>query len=211
MISHYDRTGAINLSLAFITTAQFVYVADALLFESAILSTMDIIHESFGFMLAFGDLAWVPFTYTLQARYISAHNVQLSPVHLVWIVILNAIGYLIFRASNLEKDRFRSNPDHPSFSDCKTIETNVCGRRILCDRWWGLLRHPNYLGDIIMAWAWCLSCGFSSIVPYFYGFYLTALLICREVRDEKWNVDKYGQVWHEYCRKVPYRIFPKIW
>lgn len=25
--------------------------------------------------------------------------------------------------------------------------------------WWGVVRHPNYLGDIIMALAWSLPCG----------------------------------------------------
>ena len=39
-----------------------LYVADALYNERAILSTMDITTDGFGFMLAFGDLAWVPFT-----------------------------------------------------------------------------------------------------------------------------------------------------
>ena len=36
--------------------------------EQAILTTMDITTDGFGYMLAFGDLAWVPFTYSLQAR-----------------------------------------------------------------------------------------------------------------------------------------------
>ena len=31
---------------------------------------MDIATEGFGFMLSFGNLAWVPFTYSLQARYL---------------------------------------------------------------------------------------------------------------------------------------------
>ena len=39
---------------------------------------MDIVHDGFGFMLAFGDLAWVPFTYTLQARYLVDHLPGLS-------------------------------------------------------------------------------------------------------------------------------------
>ena len=43
-----------------------MYVIDALWFEQAILSTMDITTDGFGFMLVFGDLAWVPFTYSLQ-------------------------------------------------------------------------------------------------------------------------------------------------
>ena len=32
----------------------------------AILTTMDITTDGFGFMLSFGDLAWVPFTYSVQ-------------------------------------------------------------------------------------------------------------------------------------------------
>ena len=38
--------------------AQALYVLDALWFEPAILTTMDITTDGFGFMLAFGDLAW---------------------------------------------------------------------------------------------------------------------------------------------------------
>jgi hypothetical protein len=34
---------------------------------------MDITTDGFGFMLAFGDLAWVPFTYSLQARVLVDH------------------------------------------------------------------------------------------------------------------------------------------
>jgi hypothetical protein len=55
------------------TSLQFIYVLDALYFEKAILTTMDITTDGFGFMLAFGDLAWVPFTYSLQARFLVDH------------------------------------------------------------------------------------------------------------------------------------------
>ena len=34
---------------------------------------MDVVVEGFGFMLAFGDLAWVPGTYATQARYLVAN------------------------------------------------------------------------------------------------------------------------------------------
>lgn len=46
--------------------------------QEAILTTMDITTDGFGFMLAFGDLVWVPFTYTVQARYLVDHPVELS-------------------------------------------------------------------------------------------------------------------------------------
>jgi hypothetical protein len=41
--------------------------------KEAILTTMDIVHDGFGLMLAFGDLAWVPFLYSLQARFCLEH------------------------------------------------------------------------------------------------------------------------------------------
>jgi hypothetical protein len=63
-----------------INAFQLLYVADALWFEPSILTTMDITSEGFGFMLAFGDLVWVPFTYCTQAKYISEHN-PVRPPH----------------------------------------------------------------------------------------------------------------------------------
>ena len=45
---------------------QLQYVWDALYFERSILTTMDITTDGFGFMLAFGDLSWVPFTYSCK-------------------------------------------------------------------------------------------------------------------------------------------------
>ena len=56
-----------------LTHAQGVYILDCLWFEPSLLTTMDIATEGFGFMLSFGNLAWVPFTYSLQARYLVDH------------------------------------------------------------------------------------------------------------------------------------------
>lgn len=41
------------------------YILDAVMNEPAILTTMDITTDGFGWMLAFGDLAWVPGLYSL--------------------------------------------------------------------------------------------------------------------------------------------------
>jgi hypothetical protein len=59
--------------LALVCIFHGMYVLDGLWFEKAILTTMDITTDGFGFMLVFGDLAWVPFTYSLQARYLLDH------------------------------------------------------------------------------------------------------------------------------------------
>lgn len=50
---------------------------------------MDIIYEGFGFMLSFGDLAWVPFLYSLQGRYILEHPLSMPWYCLVGISLLN--------------------------------------------------------------------------------------------------------------------------
>ena len=53
--------------------SQGLYVLDALWFEPAILTTMDITSEGLGYMLCVGNLLWLPFTYSLQARYLVDH------------------------------------------------------------------------------------------------------------------------------------------
>lgn len=55
-----------------------------------------------------------------------------------------------------------------------------------------------------------LYSGSSSLIPFFYPVYLTILLVHRELRDEASNRRKYGASWDEYCRRVPYRILPKV-
>ena len=58
--------------------------------QEAILTTMDIVHDGFGLMLALGDLAWVPFLYTLQARFVLEHPQHWSLLALVAFTALNS-------------------------------------------------------------------------------------------------------------------------
>ena len=46
--------------------------------QDAILTTMDITQDGFGWMLAFGDLVLVPFMYCLQTRYLLMHPQNFS-------------------------------------------------------------------------------------------------------------------------------------
>ena len=78
---------------------------------------------------------------------------------------------------------------------------------LLCSGWWGLSRHFNYVasplhasmspaerraarppadlhgdpvqGDLMMSLAFCLTCGVTHILPYFYIIYMTILLVHR--------------------------------
>lgn len=128
----YEQLGRITDSMVLVVVFHSWYVIDALynevssfllssphptlcasadrassLHQSAILSTMDITSDGFGFMLSVGDLVWVPFTYSYQARYLSIFPNDLGLVATLAIIVVQLVGYWIFRASNGEKNEFR--------------------------------------------------------------------------------------------------------
>lgn len=70
------------------------------------------------------------------------------------ILLLKAAGYLTFRGSNSQKDLFRRDPGHPKLRGLQTIRTER-GRQLLVSGWWGVARHINYCGDLLMACALC--------------------------------------------------------
>ena len=69
---------------------------------------MDITTDGFGFMLSIGDLTWVPFVYSLQARYLVFNQLELGYFWTAVIIGCNLLGYYIFRAANGEKNDFRN-------------------------------------------------------------------------------------------------------
>lgn len=67
----WTQFGRVTNSMVIVNCFHLLYVADGLWFEPGILTTMDITTDGFGFMLGFGDLTWVPFTYSLQAKFLA--------------------------------------------------------------------------------------------------------------------------------------------
>lgn len=209
----YTSLGYVTNSMLLVNLFELWYIADALYNERSILTTMDITTDGFGFMLAFGDLCWVPFTFSTQARYLADHPHSLSLPALAGVLAVQLTGYYIFRGANGQKDTFRRDPQHPSVAHLKVLPT-ARGTKLIISGWWGAARHINYLGDWIMGLAWCLPCGLaglSCVVPYFYCFYFATLLVHRERRDEAACRAKYGLDWDKYCSLVPWRIIPHLY
>jgi len=211
LAAQIDRHGTVGASMALVCAFQLLYVVDFYVFEDAMLSTWDINHENFGYMLAFGFLVWMPFNFSLQAEYLVDHDPALSPLALVLLTLLNLGGYVVFRSSNLQKHRFRTDPQALIWGKKPEFIATARGPKLLVSGFWGLSRHANYLGDFVMASAWCLTTGFSHLVPYFYVLYFAPLLVHRERRDHEACQEKYGADWDEYCRRVPYRIVPRLY
>lgn len=97
MAKQREIQGFVSASMIMVNVFQGLYVWDSLFFERAILTTMDITTEGFGFMLAFGDLCWVPFTYSLQAHYLVTNDPGLPLWAVGAISCLGLVGYVIFR------------------------------------------------------------------------------------------------------------------
>jgi hypothetical protein len=215
----YETYHHVSTPMLLVCFFHFWYIADYYLHEEAILSTWDIKHENFGWMLCWGDLVWVPFTYTLQALYLLANPGAVLPMWAyVLITLLHFAGFAIFRGTNIQKHHFSKDPEAPlrwtslfgAGKKPQYIQTKR-GTRLLANGFWGVARHLNYCGDLMMALSWCLVCGFGHLLPYFYIIYFTILLVHRERRDHVTCAAKYGADWDEYCKKVPYRIFPGIY
>lgn len=159
MVAKQYRTfGYVTSSIGFITLIQAVYVIDSWVMEPAILTTIDITNDGFGFMLAFGDLVWVPFFYSAQTRYLATHPQELSGLGMLAVGAVLVTGYAIFRLANSQKNRFRTNPDDPRVAHLAYMTTRS-GSRLLISGWWGTARHINYLGDWLQSFPYSLPTG----------------------------------------------------
>lgn len=49
--------------------------------------------DGFGYMLSIGDLLWVPFTYTMGARYRTFEHYVLGPTGIALVPLATVTGY----------------------------------------------------------------------------------------------------------------------
>jgi 7-dehydrocholesterol reductase len=102
-------------------------------------------------------------------------------------------GYYIFRSVNNQKDLVRltdgkcliwGKPPKVIRTKYRTSDGKEHSSILLASGWWGLARHFNYTGDLILSFAMCAACGFGHFLPWFYFFYMFILLEQRIHRDD---------------------------
>lgn len=206
--NQYHKQGKVTDSIVLVNVLQAFYIFDGVLNEEGCLSMMDIATDGFGFMLAFGDLAWLPWSYSLQSRYLALtdNSLELGWLKTSLILALSIGGYYIFHSANQQKSDFKQGKlDH-----MHSISTPT-GSKLLVDGWWKLSQHMNYFGDWLIGWSWCLPTGSMTLLTYFYVIYFGVLLVHRQTRDDAKCRAKYGKAWEEYEKVVPYKIVPYIY
>ena len=135
----YTLRGGLTNSMALTLLFHLLYISDAVynevcgnalsslirsfLPQPAVLTVMDATTDGFGYMLSVGDLLWVPFTYTVGARYLAFEHYVLDPTGTALVLLVAVTGYWIFRSANGEKNDFR-NGRNPK-SACRFLPSTL--------------------------------------------------------------------------------------
>ncbi|CAB3359606.1 Hypothetical predicted protein [Cloeon dipterum] len=186
-----------------------IYCLDAIAFEHNMLTSLAVQAEGLGAMTTVGMLLY-PFLTVNLPLYAVIANVEMNNYLIGFIVFLYTSGLLINRMSCNQKHCFRKNPMDPAVSHLETLPT-ARGKKLLVSGWWGVLRHPNYFGDMLVHSAFGLISGHEHILPWFLPIFTTLILLLRVSQDHHHCQAKYGDAWSRYCERVKYRVLPKIY
>jgi hypothetical protein len=198
----------------FLYAALFTFfVVEYLLFEEVHLYTYDFLAERVGFKLGWGCLTFYPYFYCVGLWAVADKPDPHTPLPL--LVLSGALffsGWVLSRGANLQKFLFKTRPEAKLLGLLAPEAISDGKARLLCSGFWRLARHVNYLGEFLMAFGLTLALGWPlDPWPWLYPLYYVALLVPRERDDDRRCARKYGALWTEYCRRVPYRILPGIY
>ena len=198
---------------------QLVYVTKFFWWETGYLRSLDIMHDRAGYYICWGCLVWVPAVYTSPILYLVNHPHYLNTVSATIILLFGVSSVFINYFADAQRQKVRATNGRckvwgkkPSIivAEYETAQGDSKKSILLASGWWGISRHFHYLPEIMAAFFWTLPALFEHALPYFYVVFLTILLIHRSLRDEQRCLEKYGEYWKEYCKRVPNQIFPTV-
>jgi delta14-sterol reductase len=189
------------------------FVVEYLWFEEVHLYTYDLMAERVGFKLGWGCFVFYPFFYPVGLWALADRpDPHTPPALLALFVLIFFTGWAFARGANLQKFWFKRDPTHKAFGLLDPRPISGGGLHVLSGGFWGIARHVNYLGEILMASALALLLGYPfALAPWLYPLYYVVLLVPRQLDDDRRCAEKYGALWQEYCRRVPSRIVPGIY
>ena len=188
------------------------FIIDYMIFEEVHLYTYDLFAERVGFKLGWGCLVFYPYFYSV---FLWATVDMPDPGTPFWLLVIYVLifftGWILSRGANLQKYYFKRNPAKAFLGIIP--ETISDGRNVLLvNGFWGISRHINYSGEILMASGIILCTGYPfMILPWLYPLYYVLLLFARQRDDNKRCAVKYGDLWKTYEKRVPYKIIPFIY
>jgi len=200
--------GKANPAVILAASFQVFYAMDAMYFEEYYFYSHDALNSGCGWSLISTYLTF-PFLPTLVTRYLLDRNPVVAWYYLVLIGIMNCLGYVIFRSSETTRCEFAKDPASPSLAHLDTVTAGT--KKLIVSGWWSLVRHPNYLGEILIQWSWVLPAGFTDLLPYYLPVVTTLMLVLRCHQINQRNKRKYGGAWSTYCERVRSNIIPMVY
>uniref|UniRef100_A0A6B2EAV9 Putative lamin b receptor n=1 Tax=Phlebotomus kandelakii TaxID=1109342 RepID=A0A6B2EAV9_9DIPT len=187
-----------------------LYFLDLLLHEHHLTSSFDLQYEGVGGLLL-TRYATFPFLISVLPKYVLEQKLVNPPRWiLATVAVLFLVGVVVKRMSNKMKYEYRLNPLHVKFDDVQTLPTHQ-NKRLLISGFWGVVRHPNYLGEILtlLSLLPLLYLKFSW-VPLVSVLYLVVFFLHRAVRVDDRNRNRYISAWTRYTSLVPKMVVPKV-
>ena len=209
---HYFSAETINPGIFLCAGLLTYFIWDYLSFEKVHLYTYDFIAERVGLKLGFGCLTFYPYFYAIA---LWATVDMPYPGLPTWLYAIFGLvflcGWMLARGANMQKYVFKTRPDK-KFLWIEPGTMTDGEKTILVNGWWGLSRHVNYLGEVLMGVGIALAAGYPGVWwVWLYPLYYVALLFPRQHADDKICHAKYGKLWEDYMEKVPRRIIPFLY
>ena len=201
-------------SYSYLLSAVFLtyFVFDYLTFERVHLYTYDFFAEKVGFKLGWGCLVFYPYFYAIPLWSTANLSGGDTPLWVIWVSpLVFFAGWCLARGANMQKFYFKTNPAK-SFLGIQPETISDGKHALLVNGFWGISRHINYMGEVLMGSGIALATSFhGSWLPWLYPLYYVALLFPRQADDDKRCEKKYGELWSEYTKRVKYRIIPYLY
>ncbi|MEL6339021.1 MAG: DUF1295 domain-containing protein [Myxococcota bacterium] len=206
--SSYEGSYGVILHVALFTW----FVVDYFAFEKVHLYTYDFVAERVGFKLGWGCLAFYPYFYAIGLWAVVAKpEPGVGGGFLTLAAVMFFCGWALSRGANLQKFCFKRDPER-AFLGIAPESIRDGDRALLCNGFWGVARHVNYLGELLMSIGLTMSLGYPGAwLPWLYPLYYVALLVPRERDDDRRCAEKYGELWERYRERVPRRIIPGVY
>jgi delta14-sterol reductase len=165
-----------------------------------------------GFKLGWGCLVFYPYFYGIGLWSVADFPNPHMPVAMRAIAgILFFSGWGLARGANMQKYLFKRDPSAKFLGLITPVALIDGEKKLLISGFWGAARHVNYLGEFLMAIGLTLALGYPDrLAPWLYPLFYVALLVPRQIDDDRRCALKYGVLWKDYVTRVPYRILPGV-
>ena len=215
-----DPAGHVSNAMLVSVAVTVLYLFKFFWWESGYFTSLDIMHDRFGYYICWGVMAWVPALYPIAAQYLVLRPQDLAAPVAAALFLLGAGAIYVNYAADEQRQRVRQTDGETTVwgrppdlirARYRTADGKEHQSLLLASGWWGVARHFHYVPEIILALAWSLPAGFTHLVPYLYVIFLAVLLTDRATRDDRRCRKKYGAYWDEYCRRVRWKIVPRLY